>query len=130
MPGVHCGFADAVEQQEPGFAAWMRQHGKLAVLQVCRVWVAMCGLMGRGGGCGAILTCCHRAAGAWVCGMDATTRQAGGAAGVSVEREGNGLCLGGAGWGLGVGDEVTSGGVSGERKWQVLAWPKCGHAAP
>jgi hypothetical protein len=27
-------FADAIEQQEPQFAAWMRQHGKLAVLQV------------------------------------------------------------------------------------------------
>lgn len=27
-------FADAVEQQEPKFAAWMRAHGKLAVLQV------------------------------------------------------------------------------------------------
>ncbi|KAF6254870.1 hypothetical protein COO60DRAFT_1641961 [Scenedesmus sp. NREL 46B-D3] len=26
-------FADAIEQQEPQFAAWMRKHGKLAVLQ-------------------------------------------------------------------------------------------------
>lgn len=27
-------FADAIEHQEPQFAAWMRKHGKLAVLQV------------------------------------------------------------------------------------------------
>jgi hypothetical protein len=27
-------FADAIEQQEPQFAAWMRKHAKLAVLQV------------------------------------------------------------------------------------------------
>eukprot|EP00878_Enallax_costatus_P010420 GHUV01010877.1.p1 GENE.GHUV01010877.1~~GHUV01010877.1.p1 ORF type:complete len:291 (+),score=87.41 GHUV01010877.1:788-1660(+) len=26
-------FADAIEQQEPKFAAWMRKHGKLAVVQ-------------------------------------------------------------------------------------------------
>ena len=26
-------FADAVEEQEPKFAAWMRRHGKLAVLK-------------------------------------------------------------------------------------------------
>lgn len=26
-------FADAIEEQEPKFASWMRRHGKLAVLK-------------------------------------------------------------------------------------------------
>ena len=53
-------FADAVEQQEPQFAAWMRGHGKLAVLQV--TWEA--GVERRGGGSSVVRA--GRLPGRWV----------------------------------------------------------------